>query len=478
MRRVILLAFAFSASWCFSDVLHMSGGAQIVVEDWWEEGGRIYYQTDAGIVGIPRADILRIDEDSEATAPSYRLPPSTNETSQAAEKKQLVPQEKTPEINLGESADGKSTQPRKINLGELTRTIEHLEIELRRAGSDDLRDRLNAGLADLHVLKARQLYQTGDKLAAQGAYERALGYAFDHLFARIELGWLELREGNPRRARDIVDTGLATHPQDGHLLELRGECYYRDNRLPDALQSYREALLARPGEKRLQQRIEKIQRDLEAERGYRRADSQNFVLRYDGERDEQLGVLLIEVLEDAWDDLTRELDAHPNEPVTVIVYTRREFHETTRTPAEVAGLFDGKIRLPMGGVSRVTPALQRVARHELVHALLYSRGHGQLPRWLHEGFAQRLEPRSHETVRSALLLARERGLTLDIEPFSYPTALSFVTFLDESYSRSRLLWLVEELAKTGSEDQAFREAYRTSRKELIREWGKWLSDPP
>jgi len=362
--------------------------------------------------------------------------------------------------------------------GELDAAIERLEEELRRAGSDGLRARIEQGLADVLVLRARAAdRRENDPLRAEQLYERALALRPDHLAARVELAWLEVREDHLDRALDLALTGLATNPGDGWLLELVGEVHYRRNRLADAVEALRAAAAARPDDPSLRRRLEKVERDLAAERNYSRADSQHFVLRFDGERDDRLGGILLDELERAWDDLADELDAWTREPVTVILYTNRQFHETTRTGAEVAGLFDGKIRLPVGGIERITPAVRRVARHELVHALLHAKGRGHVPRWLHEGLAQLLEPRDPATVNRALSLAARRGRALSIVPFTYPTSLSFTAFLDREAGRHRLLWFVELLAEGRPEPQAFLEAFGWSMEEAERRWRESLQAP-
>lgn len=461
---LFLLALLLLAGTAFGDVLHLRGGGSIEVAQWWEEGGTLFYQTDAGVIGLPRTDVLRIESTPPRKTPSFRGEPASEPAPAASE---------TPP-----DAKEKAAPSRAASIPDeeqLTASIDRLGEELRRAGSPGLRQRIEKGLADLHVLRARRRFRGGETDGAVADYERALALAHDHRLAAIELSWVLLRRGDLPWARRIVETALASYPDDGHLLELQGELFYRDNRLPDARQSYTLALARRPGDTRLRGRLEKIERELKTERDYQRADSQHFILRYDGQRDEDLGGLLLSVLEQAWDDLTAELDAFPLEPITVILYTEKEFRVTTRTGPEVAGLFDGKIRLPVGGVTRITPGLIRVARHELVHALLHVKGRGRVPRWLHEGLAQFLEPRPPEGVRAALALAASRGKRIGIDPFSYPTALSFVGFLEERYSHTRLLWVIELLAQGKDEDLAFLEGMGARREELIEEWRSWLS---
>lgn len=292
----------------------------------------------------------------------------------------------------------------------------------------------------------------------------------------VELGWLHLDSGEPELARSRAETALTANPDDPQALMLRGEVLYRDNRLEDALGDFTRAAERRPDDAVLKAKVERVTRELAAERNYRRADSSHFVLRFDGERDQVVGDLLLDLLENQLGELTREIDSPVLPPISVILYTKQEFHDTTGAAENVVGLYDGKVRLPVGGVQRVTPALVRVVRHELTHAILTARSRGAAPRWLQEGLAQLLEPRDPARVRADLVAERRQGGTLDVEPMTYPKALSFVSFLDSRSSRSRLLWFIDLLAEKTPEDEAFERAFGASRRDLIEAWGQWLAN--
>ena len=450
-------------SFALADRLHLVGGGSLDVLDWWVEGETLYYETDAGVIGIPERSVLSVEETETSTLP------------------RLSADSRSPERNEPKKGGGEATATtkravvqRRWDPAEVDSAIERLEVEAQRAGGTAQKEKLETGLANLLVIRARLFREANENALAADSYDRALRYRNDHLLARVELGWLELEVDRVEYARAQVETGLALHPGEPHLLALRGELFYRDNRLRDALQDLEEAHSKLPNDTAIKRRLEKVRRDLAAESRYIRSNSAHFTLSYDGDRDEAIGALLLDQLEQSWSDLTSELEVVVMQPITVILYTRREFHETTGTGREVAGLFDGKVRLPIGGVTRITPGLTRLIRHELTHALLHVKGAGRVPRWLHEGLAQWMEPRDVDTVDPALSLARSRGKRIRIEPFSYPTALSFVAFLEKEYGRSRLLWLVELLAERQEIGRAFDRAFGLSLGEAVAEWNRSL----
>nr|MCU0254673.1 hypothetical protein [Acidobacteriota bacterium] len=125
---------------------------------------------------------------------------------------------------------------------ELDREIARLTDELSRAGSEAQQGRIEERLAQLWLMRARGFVGLHEATRAADAYEKALDLAPELLPALVELGFLELRAGDPDRALLLADQGLLAHPGDGWLHELRGEALYRDGRLADAWPEYEAAL--------------------------------------------------------------------------------------------------------------------------------------------------------------------------------------------------------------------------------------------
>jgi hypothetical protein len=73
------------------------------------------------------------------------------------------------------------------------------------------------------------------------------------------------------------------------------------------------------------------------------------------------------------------------------LYTRQAFTDVTRAPDWVGALNDGRIRVPVQGLTNVTAELSIVLKHELVHSFVQQKTHGRAPTWLQEGLAQWME---------------------------------------------------------------------------------------
>jgi hypothetical protein len=256
---------------------------------------------------------------------------------------------------------------------------------------------------------------------------------------------------------------------------LQGEVLYRLNRLDEAVAAWKQSLAARP-DPGLERRLAQVENERRRTDQFRTSEAPHFTLQYDGERlSAAMEDALLAALEETYDEYVRAFDHLPDAVITVILYTRQTFQDVTEAPSNVEGLFDGKVRLPMGGLSQLTPSARAVVRHEVAHAFIHSKTRGAAPRWLHEGIAQWLEPRSGRSHGAALAReARQRGPEAPV-PFSYPAALSQIEYLVDTYGAHELMDLLERLRDGLGIDAALRETYRCDTRGLDSEWGQWLA---
>ena len=101
----------------------------------------------------------------------------------------------------------------------------------------------------------------------------------------------------------------------------------------------------------------------------------------------------VTVLEAHYDDLVRDLNVTPR-AISVSLYSSETYFDVTQAPAWSAALNDGKMRIPISGLTEVTPELSRVLKHELSHSFINQLTRGRCPQWLNEGVAQLMEGRS------------------------------------------------------------------------------------
>lgn len=236
--------------------------------------------------------------------------------------------------------------------------------------------------------------------------------------------WHTLRTGKAEEAGLLFRQGLRQDPDSSPLLTGLAlaaiHAGHRDEALEPLERAVREApdpeatlLLARLYDQRDQadravvhlhrllerdpshaegrQLLDKIERERRAEAGYRKDESKHFVVKYRGSRELEVRRVVLEILERAYESVGREFNFFPSEKVTVILYPEERFQEVSGTHHWASGLFDGKIRLPVGTHQGRTPALERLLTHEYTHAVVHLLAKGRAPRWLQEGLAQHIE---------------------------------------------------------------------------------------
>ena len=128
---------------------------------------------------------------------------------------------------------------------------------------------------------------------------------------------------------------------------------------------------------------------------------------FEGAQQQALGVRVEQVLESAYWSIGKTLNSYPSDTLMVVLYTNKQFQDVTRAPAWAGGEFDGRIRLAVGGAMRTPGALDRVVRHELVHAIIQHAAPRNVPTWVNEGLASVLESTDRTWVRRVLSESRE-----------------------------------------------------------------------
>jgi hypothetical protein len=98
----------------------------------------------------------------------------------------------------------------------------------------------------------------------------------------------------------------------------------------------------------------------------------------------------------------------------VVLYTSQQFSDITRAPSWVGALNDGRIRVPVDGLSGMTDALSHVLKHELTHSFITQKTRGRCPVWLQEGVAQYEEGRRSAGAAKALLYEYDQHMDLSL----------------------------------------------------------------
>jgi hypothetical protein len=125
-------------------------------------------------------------------------------------------------------------------------------------------------------------------------------------------------------------------------------------------------------------------------------------------------------LESQFDEISTAFNYVPPEPIGVILYTNQTFMDITRAPSWSGALNDGRIRVPVEGLSSMTGELARVLKHELTHSFVGQKTGGRCPVWLQEGIAQYMEGKRSRNAAATLTSAFERHMEFALA--SYETS--------------------------------------------------------
>ena len=229
---------------------------------------------------------------------------------------------------------------------------------------------------------------------------------------------------------------------------------------------------------------------VKAESEFSQRESSHFNLHFEGkDTTENFRRELLSALDSDYDDLVRDLGYSPRYNIAVTLYTQQAFFDVTRAPSWSGAINDGKLRIPVSGVSSVTPDLARVLKHELTHSFVSQMSSNRCPTWLNEGIAQMEEGRSSASNGHALAQLFAAGaetpynrLEGSFMSFSAPEAstayaesLAAVEYIRDTYGMSDVQRILERLSEGSSAEAALRATIHSDYGQLESEVGHYLA---
>lgn len=244
------------------------------------------------------------------------------------------------------------------------------------------------GLALAAVELGRSHLRAGRFRQSRELFEKAVEAQPDNAEYHRLLAQVIFSGADTRAARSEIDRALELAPGDAAARELSGDIYDREGLLNLAVGEWESAVKA-GGSHMLAAKIARGRREMAAEEGMERESSRYFVVLYEPEVPRELVQGFFKALDQAFDVLHDRLGEYPRGELTVLLYARKAFASVTQAPDWAGGLYDGKIRIPVGGLTTVEEAagLHSVLIHEMTHAFLYRMAPAGLPLWFNEGLA-------------------------------------------------------------------------------------------
>ena len=452
------LALAVSAS-AAADTIVLKNGRRIVAENVTDDGARVTYQTPAGQLSIPKSIVERIEHDD------FVYSPASSASSQPP-----VSAPKVEPVRGYEDVAARAVHDDAVDYSY----IAQLETDARSGATIAV-----AKVAAAHHAAAQFLVGKGDTDAAIQQYRQALVFAPQNVGLLLNLAVLYLRESQFTEALDPLDRARRAAPDSADVAKLTGWAYYGANRIDQAIAEWQRAERLRP-DPEVEQALEKAQRDKSEEESYREGETIHFDLKYYGGAAPDLAREILRVLEDDFRDLESQLDYTPPEKIAVILYTEQAFADITRAPGWVGALNDGRLRIPVQGLTSVTPELAHVLKHELTHSFVGQKSHNRAPTWLQEGIAQWMEGRRSAADAGALINAAAQGMAPQLgamggswmglsgnaAAFAYAWSLAVVESIIDADRVSDISRLLDRIATESSVGDALRETLHLSYDDL------------
>jgi len=463
--RVIFLGFCLALALpAMADTIHLKNGRTILADHVRENGNRYEYEVGDDSYAIPKSAVDRVEAGGipARAAADAKLPDLPTFT---------------PPDNLANEGDlvGKLIKEGKIDGDALA--------SLEAKGNPEL-------TATADFIAGKFEFEHGNVAESRRYFENGLRSQPDNSTILIYYAALLLRTGNAAQALPYAQRAIRSAPDSPDAYAMLGYAQFANDRTKDAIASWKRSLELRP-DPAVERLLAKAQREQSAESDFTQNETSHFVLHYEGEQtSEALRRQILATLESDYDDLARDLGTPPRDNILVTLYTNTAFFDVTHAPGWAGALNDGKLRIPVSGLTSVTPQLARVLKHELAHSFIASLSSGRCPTWLNEGIAQLLEPKNlaGEGRPLAQLYKAQQDIPLNMlesgfnrfsdvkASIAYAESLAAVSYINDSYGMSDVQRILERLSQGNSTEAALRATIHSDYGQFESDLGRYLAD--
>jgi tetratricopeptide (TPR) repeat protein len=470
---VTILALQLLAAFnLYGDVIYLNDGNILLVQKAWEEGEEVKYQTNKGIQSLPKSSVRTIRQEKPSPPPGVQRWSTAVGQGDPMKTNSPAPAPSIPSISGGTA----------VSKEALAR----------------LRDNLNADPSDarakaelVHALNSVASLQVaqGDLRSARSSLEEAIDLDKRNSALLSNLAVVHFRLGDYQNAENLLRACLEIDRNNQGTYFSLGETYYKQEKISQAISEWTEGLKLGPNEA-ITERLEKARRESSLHNKLGVVQSLHFILRYENKTsDDEIGHQILVTLEELYRHLSYALTDHAPETVAVILYPNQSYFDITRAPGWSGGIYDGKIRIPIKGLSTITSESKAVLVHELTHCFMTALPGRGSPTWFLEGVAQLEEGRSaagekrilaHLQQESRLIpLKNLRGSFMSLPTggidLAYVESLSAVEYLTERFGRSAIRNLLDLLARNYNFENAFNTTLLRSVSEFEAAWQRDLT---
>lgn len=439
---VAVLSIVIAGSTASAETIRLKNGRKILADSVREVNGKVEYTVGENTYAIPKSSVIAIDTGGS--------PVVTNR-----EEVPVVVAPSTPVSNIDPSV--------------ITRVIVNGKVDAAAlAAIEGEGNTENAAVA--YFFAAQNERERGSLEKALFYIDRSAAFMPDNDKLMSHQASLLLQMGRTSEAAAKAEKAMRLAPTVAIHHAILGYAYFQLSKTKEAVRELKRAQELAP-DPQVESVLATAERELKAESEFGQEASLHFNLRYEGKQAHpQLRRGILESLEQTYNDLSRDLQFAPKESIIVILYTEQQFFDVTRAPSWSGAMNDGKVRIPVSGLSSVSSELNRVLRHELTHSFVNLSTRSRAPTWLHEGVAQIMEGRSAAEVGGALsrLYSTQRniplnqlegafmGLSNEQASIAYAESLLAADYIRESYGVSEIARILKRLGEGMGMEAALR----------------------
>ena len=465
LRASTFVLVVSAAVSCGADVIHLKNGRKIWADHVRENGSRVEYDVGDDSYAIPKSSVASIE--AGGLPPAYAAAASGGSKDLPA----FVPEDS---LAGHEDLVAKVVREGKVDPDALT--------ALEAEGKPELS-------ATAYFLAGKHEFEHGNLPQARRYLESALRFQPDNSTILNYYAMALVRSGNAAAALPYAERSARAKPDSADAYTVLGFVRFSADRTKEAVQAWKRSLELRP-DPVVEQYLAKAQREATTEADFSQRESSHFTLRYEGKQtSEQLRRELIATLESQYDDLVRELGVAPRASIPVILYTEQAFFDVTHAPSWSGAVNDGKLRIPINGLSSMTSELARVLKHELAHSFVSQAAGGRCPTWLNEGIAQAVEPKSLGSngrrlsqlfrVQQNIPYNALEGSFMRFSPVeavvAYDESLAAVNYIADTYGMSDVQRILQRLGEGSSTEAALRATIHSDYGQLEGEIAHYLA---
>lgn len=459
---ILVLLAALSAP---ADVIRLKNGRTIWADQVRQNKDRVEYDVGEDTYAIPKSSVDRIDAGGMA--------PSRGGSGASHDLPDFTPA--APSFSHEADVSGKVIREGKVDVDALS--------ALERDGKPEL-------AATGYFLAGKHETDSGNFPQAKRYFEAALRFQPDNSTLLTYYAACLLRTGHAPEAVGYAERAVRADPDSPDALAMLGFVQFASDHTPDAIRAWKKSLKLRP-DAGVSQYLAKAERESNAESEFSQHESSHFNLHFEGKQTpEGFRRDLLATLDSDYDDLVRDLGYSPHNTIVVTLYTEQAFFDVTRAPSWSGAVNDGKLRIPISGMTSMTSDLARVLKHELTHSFINQMSGGRCPTWLHEGIAQIEEGKSSATYGRPLAQLFKAGNEIPFNvlegsfmrfatpqaTLAYAESLAAVEYIRDTYGMSDLPRILERLGQGNSTEAALRAIVHADYSQLRDDLGRWLRD--